>query len=717
MPVATHRTVEQNPKNLLSNIASANMKQKLRHILILVPILLLVTLAYLPGLHGPYVLDDGENITQNRAVAIHDLGFSSLYQALTSNESGPLKRPLAALSFALNHYAAGSFDDSFPFKLVNLVIHLINAALLYGLTLLLLRAPVLAASFPSHQQIYLAGVISLLWALHPLQLTTVLYVVQRMNSLSAMFVFLGLLVFCRGRLLLITTPNRALAMMYSGVVFGALLGVGAKENAALLPLFAFIIEYTLFQRDTLAPAAKKQLRWFYLLCAATPVSLFVGYLLVNPEFVTNAYAERQFTLSERLLTQPRVLWFYLSLMLLPSTHRLGLFHDDIAISTSLFTPLTTFPALTALMGMAAFLTWKARKYPILSFAILWFLTGHLLESSVFGLEMVYEHRNYMPSFGILFGIIIGIVTLLRRIQIREISWVAPLIAIVAVLVFSTLSRATTWSDIHQLAEHSAHHHPQSPRSNDFAARVALAHAHDPARAINYIIKGMHAAPMEVGFHIDLKILLETLSHDIDAALAGRRQSNSKRPENLTVAGLPDTVRAMVIRNKVKITHEGSGHAILELLRDAPITVHTIVSIENLRKCIIQEPRYCRELGADARYWLSVAAENPRTSPAYRALIHSNLARLYADKSDIIRAYENIHRASVLAPEEPSYRFGRIDYLIQLDRLAEAGELLGPYIVTNENNPMDLGPNQDTVRQLAERYRSAVDKQEAQEHRR
>jgi hypothetical protein len=686
------------------------MKQRLRHILILVPTILLIVLAYSPGLHGPYVLDDGENITQNRAVAIHDLGFNSIRQALTSNESGPLKRPLAALSFAINHYAAGGFDNSFPFKLVNLLIHLINAGLLYGLTLLLLRTSAIAASVPSRLQPYLAGATTLIWALHPLQLTTVLYVVQRMNSLSAMFVLLGLLAFCHGRHLLASFPRYGLAMMYTGVVLGTLLGLGTKENAALLPLFALTIEYTLFRRDSLVPATQRQLRWFYSLCVVMPVIFFVSYLLAYPEFVTDAYAERRFTPLERLMTQPRVLWFYLSLILLPSTHRLGLFHDDLAVSTSLVSPLTTLPAITALMTIFILAVWKARKYPIASFAVLWFLAGHLLESSIFGLEIAYEHRNYMPNFGIIFGIVMATATLFQRMRLRETSWIASSITVVVVLAFSTFSRATTWGDIHLLAEHTASHHPESPRSNDFAARVELAYARNPVRAINYVIQGLHAEPSEAGFHIDLQILLETLAHDVNATLITHRQINAAQRDGLIVTGLPDTVHVTASPSGVKMVYSASNSdTILQLLRNQPITVHTIVSIENLRKCIVENPRPCQKLAAEARDWLAVASENPLTSPDYRAMIHSNLAQLYADMNDIARAYENISHASRIAPEEESYHLGKIDYLIRLGQLAEAGKLLAPYIETDTKKAFARTANQDTVQRLKERYRLAVEK--------
>ncbi|WP_428357326.1 hypothetical protein [Methyloprofundus sp.] len=86
-------------------------------------ITILLVIAYWPSLHGPLIFDDIQNIVENPLVAIHDLSYASLQQALLSNESGILKRVVPALSFGINHYMAGGFNDTLPFKLTNLLIH------------------------------------------------------------------------------------------------------------------------------------------------------------------------------------------------------------------------------------------------------------------------------------------------------------------------------------------------------------------------------------------------------------------------------------------------------------------------------------------------------------------------------------------------------------------------------------------------------------------
>ena len=121
----------------------------------------------------------------------------------------------------------------------------------------------------------------------------------------------------------------------------------------------------------------------------------------NPQWLWAGYDLRSFTLFERLLTEGRVLWFYLGLIVFPQLEHLGLYHDDIAISTGLFTPWTTLPALVGLAWLAFLSWWTRTRAPLVSFGIAWFLIGHAMESTVLPLEIAHEHRNYLPLLGIL----------------------------------------------------------------------------------------------------------------------------------------------------------------------------------------------------------------------------------------------------------------------------------------------------------------------------
>lgn len=684
------------------------MKHRHAHVLILAPIILLTVLAYFPGLHGPYVLDDGENITLNQGVAVRELNLGNLYQALTSNESGPLKRPIAALSFALNHYLAGGFDNTLPYKLTNLIIHLINTLLVYFLVTLLLRAPAFRTTAHRINEQYAGGTIAAIWALHPLHLTSVLYVVQRMNSLSAMFVFAGLIIFCHGRLRVEQGERKGLIAMYAGLGIGTMLGLGAKENAALLPILAFVIEYTLFHDGRHTYPARRPIRTFYAITVLVPIIACVTYLFINLELLFGSYAERHFSLTERLLTQSRILWFYFSLILFPSTHRLGLFHDDIHLSHGLLDPLTTLPAVISVAALVWLAVAKVRLYPLLSFAILWFFVGHSLESSILPLEIAYEHRNYVPSFGIVASLVLAAWNPIKNnVQTPQLSVIIPCVVIL-VLVFATWSRSNTWGDIRSLAEDSVRHHPASPRANDFAARVILNHGGNIDKAIHFVMAGTVVAPYEAGFHVDMRFLLSVLSAEINASLTEKSRAALDKNANLKIEDMPEGIRSTLNRGRLNLTYEPSSReTIVRLLRERPISVHAIVSIENLTRCLLEKPHLCGSLRLEALEWLTAASDNPRTSSVYRALIMGNAAKIYASLNDHQHAYEYIDRAAALAPDELSYQLGRIEYLIRLGRLEKARSLLDAHDARQAEPDTGVAADRETILRLEEMYKKAV----------
>jgi len=656
----------------------------------------MIVLIYSPGLHGPYILDDEENITLNKAVAVKEITPGSIHDALLSNQSGPFKRPLAALSFALNHYFADGFDSTLPFKLTNVVIHIINSILIYHLLLLCLRRPALADTLTGRQQLHVAGFGALLWALHPIQLTSVLYVVQRMNSLSTLFVILGLIVFMHGRQAIEESKKYGFPAMASGIAGGALLGIGAKENAALLPLFAFVIELTLYRRDRLTPSARKWLWVFYLLTILLPAMIFISYVAMHPDFFLNSYAIRSFTPYERLLTETRVLWFYLSLLLLPSIQRLGLFHDDISISHGLLDPISTLPAVLGMLALLVFALINFRRYPVASFAILWFLVGHSLESSIFGLEIAYEHRNYLPSFGVIFAAAYVIIKTLSGMTAKKNMAIETILPCAIILVFgiSTWTWANTWKGTITLAEYHAINHPDSPRANNYAANASIREKNDVVSAIKYTIRGIQAAPDEAGFYLDMQLFLAYFASEVNSGLV--RANIATRDREFRIAGLPDSIQMRNIDGTIKFIHgPSSTRAINELLRSRPISVHGVAALDKLTKCVTGHIALCKPLRHDAIEWLVSAAQNPKSAAEYRALVSSDAAKLYADMGDYQRALNYITAATQLFPSTVYYGLGKVEYLIKLERAEEANTLLNNI----EESGIPSGEDLETIKLL------------------
>jgi hypothetical protein len=309
-----------------------------------------------------------------------------------------------------------------------------------------------------------ALVAAALWLLHPLHVSTVLYVVQRMAQLSSLFTLLGLLVYCRCRL------RWAAAGAETGELIAAALWLAlitvmatlAKENGALLPWLIAVVEVVLFRgawagRDRVALA---RLGWAVLLL---PVILVASVLLVSPELISGRYGGRDFTLEERVLTQARMLWQYLGWILLPNITSMGFFHDDIPLSRGLLTPLTTLLSLLAwgALGIVAFVL--RGRYPMLLFALLFFLVGHAMESTVLPLEMVFEHRNYLPAAGVCLLAAMALFQLAGKIRLLR-PRVFLLIAFTVLLV-QLMLRAQAWSDELSLARFNVVNHPESPRAN------------------------------------------------------------------------------------------------------------------------------------------------------------------------------------------------------------------------------------------------------------
>jgi hypothetical protein len=617
------------------------MRKNLITIAGLTIILLIVGLAYLPGLNGPFVLDDAENISLDPSIAIDKINFDEIQRALHADAHGPLKRPLASLTFALDYYWAGGFESTWYFKITNLIIHAINTVLVYGVLRLLLLTPRLSKTLtqPERQAVALLG--TALWAIHPIQLTNVLYVVQRMNSLSALFVLAGLILFLVGRQRLSTSPVKALWLMSGGAVGGMALGLTAKENAALIPLYLSVVEYTLFTRNDLAQSIRRQLYLFYAIVFALPVVVFATYIVTHPEFVTDAFATRQFTAYERLLTEGRILWYYVSLILVPSTERLGLFHDDIPRSLGLFDPFSTFIAASGIAVVLALSLFKAKRFPVAALAILWFLVGHSMESTIFDLELAFEHRNYLPSLGLFFALAYGLISLTKIGSSRKLPWYGFAVALVAMLGIVTWVRADSWKDINTFAISVAQHHPNSARANDFAARVSLVEKQDVDASLRYTLRGIQAAPQEVGFLIDLQILL-ALPPQYPLTVA-----DPTIPPELTA---PETIT--------------------RLLLGKPLSVHGIISLENLRRCIVTPPYPCGSLRQHATKWLTVAADESRTSHEYRGILAADAARLFASAGNYKLAYTYMKRASAEFPDLISYKLGLAEYSLRLGCLEQ-----------------------------------------------
>ncbi|MDA8095550.1 MAG: hypothetical protein M0T84_16900 [Betaproteobacteria bacterium] len=420
--------------------------------------------AYFRGLFGGFELDDYTSIVDERGLHITRLDWSNLYHAAMSGDAGPLKRPIASISFAINYYF-GHLNPLY-FKETNLAIHLLTGLALWGLTRLLLRAyrERVPGGLSEGYERWLPVAISAAWLLHPLNLTGVLYIVQRMASLAAFFTVCAVITYVWGRLRINAGKKGGLAILLAGFLVLGLMATLTKENGALLPAFLAVIEVTFFRFETPGAGARRFLYGFYALFLLLPLCALAAFLLLRPEWLTAGYVGRSFTLQERLMTEPRVLWFYLRLMFAPDLSVMGIFHDDYVISKGLFNPPATFWAIAGLAGLLGVALASLKRAPILAFGLLWFFVGHAMESTFIPLELVFEHRNYLPMYGILFAAFYYLFhprTLALLVRAR----IVLAIAFIMFLAGTTWVRAGQWASPLKLAQAEARHHPLSVRAN------------------------------------------------------------------------------------------------------------------------------------------------------------------------------------------------------------------------------------------------------------
>jgi hypothetical protein len=493
-------------------------------------LLLLTFLLYLPGLKGNYILDDYANIVDNSKVQMTELTLDQVNIALDSGVASSIKRPLSMLSFALNHRFTQM--DPYYFKLTNLLIHLLTATGVYLLVRELARATSIAEVRDEQQIGYFALFVTALWTLHPLNVSTVLYVVQRMTQLATLIAVFTLYLYCHWRSQPISTLTRAFAILGSLAVL-TVLGILGKENAVLIPLLLLCLEFFIFRFRANTNAE----RWFLrLLVFGSLVLPALGaslLLIIDPSQLIGDYSVRSFTMGERIMTEGRVLWSYIGWLLFPTTVVLSFFHDDYTVSRALLDPPTT---LLALAGLIALLTvlWRLRTTrPLTSFGLVFFLFGHALESTFISLELVFEHRNYLPGQGILLALGDTLTRLPRKyFQADSRKLTSSIILLLFGLGCSVEARK--WSNTFEHVRHIVETHPKSHRANYMLGLLygfAAPHIEDRdeslRRARQFFMQSIPLDPFAVRGHLGYVLTQTALDGAIDLSIM---QEMNKRLE-------------------------------------------------------------------------------------------------------------------------------------------------------------------------------------------
>jgi tetratricopeptide (TPR) repeat protein len=360
----------------------------------------LVVLIYSNTFHSAWHLDDYQNIVFNKRVQIDNINPEALSQVIRPPLHDRIWRPVSFVTFALNWYLAP--QSVFGFHLVNIIIHALTAWLLFITILRLLGAPVLQGRFAGSRY-PIALISAVLWAVHPIQTQAVTYIVQRMTLLATLFYMLSMLCYIQARLGR-AGPGRW--AYFFGCALSFSLGIGSKEIAATLPVALILVE-TVFFQDLSKPGVRKKLLIIFIAGTAGIVLLgSIFFLQGDPLSVFGGYRTVDYSPLQRLMTQARILVLYITQIFYPIPQRLSIEHD-IDISTSLVTPWTTLPASLLICGIVVLGLALLRKKPLLGFAITFFFLNHALESTVIPLELVFEHRNYLPTLFIFIPVAVG----------------------------------------------------------------------------------------------------------------------------------------------------------------------------------------------------------------------------------------------------------------------------------------------------------------------
>ncbi len=428
-----------------------------RHLLALAIMAVSVFLAYSNSLNGTWAMDD---IVANKPV-----GMKDIHDFIGA-------RKIAYLTFLLNQQVAPFSPASF--RVFNIFLHILNASLVYLLAYktvfsMLNRPGEQAGGGPANDKtnvsltpkdkaFYAAFLSGVIFALHPININAVAYIVQRMALLSAFFVLSSLICYVYA-----SNADKALKslLLYALSGFSLAMGILSKENAVAAVPLIFLYDYVF-----LSGADRKAFRKRLFIIASIGIIVIglasyfmelhrifadVARLFLNPNQViegqriwmaTDAY----WTPLQHILTEFRVISRYIFLVFLPLP---GLFVFDFwgyPVSRNIADPWTTLFSAVFIMFLFIFSIWKVRRLPFLSFGILWYFIAISLESFLaVGSDLYFEHRNYLPVSGLFVGIA-GQVAVISKAAIKKNAVWATVAAFIIVLGSLTFVRNFVWRD-------------------------------------------------------------------------------------------------------------------------------------------------------------------------------------------------------------------------------------------------------------------------------
>jgi len=497
--------------------------------------------AYANSFHAAWHFDDKPNILNNYHLHIQDLKPQTLASTLFSNPKNPYQhakkmyRPIPCLTFALNWFIGG--DDPFGFHVVNIGLHILTGFLLFLFIRALYTTPTMHQA--SSEEKWLVSILaSVLWAVNPIHTQAVTYVVQRMAVMAGFFYLLGLFAFLKARLM----QNSRSRMTGFGICFICyILALGSKENAIMLPISLILIEFGFFQDFRQRKVRAALIGVIALTGLLLGIIGIIFFLKNDASVIFGGYETRPFSMTERLLTEMRILTYYVSQIFYSVPTRLSIDHD-IVISTSLMHPWTTLPAAIFLLTSFIAGVVVLGKHPLIGFSLLFFFINHVIESSIIPLELIFEHRNYLPSFFMFVPVILGLKRIFERYGRSSNTMRYSIYVFVVLLIFGygtgTFIRNRAWATEKSLWEDAAIKAPNSARPlTNLAwdmAYGANAHPNNYDDALTLYSKSLKLNQVRNGMNSSVLNNMAGLYYqkkDYDTAIELLQESLRQKPSN------------------------------------------------------------------------------------------------------------------------------------------------------------------------------------------
>lgn len=497
-------------------------------------------------------------------------------QTIAMHNSGIFGRPIPIVTFILNHHFFGA--DPIGYKMINLFIHFINTLLVYFLVSMLLHLFNRVNGNRIHD--YQIGIIVVLttifWAIHPLQVSSVLYVFQRMTLLSTLFSLLALITYVSAKTESLNDKPPSIILF---VTFPCLLGmaIASKENGILIVAYVALIEFIVFRKHTTDTYNRNYWMLFNLLFIIIPVIVSVSYLITHVDTILEGYKSRDFTLLDRLRTELVVLVFYLKLIITPNVSDMSLYHDAFPRFKSMDAMVIASGLIIAIMGLCTFIFRK--KAPILAFGLGFFIIAHSLESTFIPLELVFEHRNYLALLGIITPCIWYLMVALNKLKSTKVA--CAVLAIPFILISGqTYSRSTEWSSEIAMNTLAVENHPESLRARTILITTLSNHnRHNEANQL--LSETKLKFPKNPALHLLGLAVNCNSGHIVGDAIQKTKQLLTN--ENLD-QNVPNTINALMSMAAANTCHELSFDMLAELTNIAvnnPNKVMPNVFIGNL----------------------------------------------------------------------------------------------------------------------------------------